>query len=477
LRDTGSGSAPVGEVGGVRDAVPELRSVTMSMIFASLLGLALAGLLSGGPVGAEEPGTEPGLGPIDAWLDGHIDELVADYERIHANPELSLEEKQTAAYVATALERAGFRVQRRIGGYGVAGVLSNGEGPTLLIRGDMDALPVTEETGLSYASKFRGRTAEGEPVGIMHACGHDIHTVNVVATARALASARELWSGTLVVIGEPAEEIGRGALAMMEDGLFDRVPKPDYTLALHVDSHLPAGRVGLIAGWAFANVDSVDVILHGVGGHGARPHMTVDPIVASAHFITALQTLVSRRIDPLAPAVVTVGSIRAGSKHNVIPESSHMQLTVRSYSDAVRTQLLHGITQLAEDTCRLFLCPRAPVVKVREEYTPAVYNDPGLTERAEVVFIDLLGADNVVERDPAMVGEDFGRFARTLGVPGLLYRLGSVDPDRVAASIEPGGPPLPTLHSGHYVALPRPTLETGVRTMSGMVLELLAPED
>jgi amidohydrolase len=440
----------------------------------SLLGVALACLLLGASAAAESR-TESGARAIDAWLDEHIDDLVSDYERIHANPELSLEEKETAAYVAAALERAGFRVQTRIGGYGVAGVLSNGDGPTLLIRGDMDALPVTEETGLPYASKFRGRTADGEPVGVMHACGHDLHTVNVVATARVLAAARERWSGTLVVVAEPAEEIGRGALSMMKDGLFDRVPKPDYTIALHVDSHLPAGQVGLVEGWAFANVDSVDVILHGVGGHGARPHLTVDPIVASAHFITALQTLVSRRIDPLAPAVVTVGSIHSGSKHNVIPESSHMQLTVRSYSDEVRTQLLHGITQLAEDTCRQFLCPRTPVVKVREEYTPAVYNDPALTERAGRVFADVLGAEAVVQRDPAMVGEDFGRFARTLGVPGLLYRLGSVDPDRYAASLVAGGRPLPTLHSGLYAPLPRPTLRAGVQTMSSIALEILAP--
>ncbi|MAI81036.1 MAG: peptidase M20 [Deltaproteobacteria bacterium] len=413
---------------------------------------------------------------VDHWLTDHLVGVVDLYKKLHAQPELSLEETKTAGAVAGALRAAGFTVSEGIGGHGVVGVLENGSGPTVLIRGDMDALPVTEETGLSYASQVEVERPGGGRVGVMHACGHDVHTAALTATAGLMAAGKAFWSGTLVLIAQPAEEIGRGARAMIEAGLFERFPVPEYSLALHVESGLPAGTIGYTSGWTMANVDSVDLTFWGRGGHGARPHQAVDPIVTAAHFVTALQTLVSRRIPPQDPAVVTVGSFHAGAKHNVIPDQAHLQLTVRSYTDAVRKQLLDGIAQLARDTCRTFQCPRPPDIEVREGYTPAVYNDPALTERATGLFRVAFGAESVVSRSPSMGGEDFGRYSRELGIPGLLYRVGAQDPEKYEASRRPGGDPLPSLHSSRFAPVPELTLEAAVRSMSLLALDLLKPE-
>jgi len=311
----------------------------------------------------------------------------------------------------------------------------------------------------------------------MHACGHDVHTSNLIGTARLLASLRDRWRGTLVAIAQPAEEIGRGALAMIDDGLFERFPRPDYAIALHVDGDMAAGTVGISPGWSAANVDSVDITLYGRGGHGARPHQAIDPIVAGAHLVTALQTLVSRRVRAIDPAVVTVGSFHGGSKHNVIPDEVRLQLTVRSYSDEVRAVLLDGIRQMADDTCRVFECPRPPSVTLKDEHTPAVYNDPELAATASRVFGERIGEQNVIPREPGMGGEDFGRYSRVLGVPGLLYRLGSVDPARITAAQESDGEPLPSLHSSRYAPQPEPTLRTGMSTLASLALSLLEPAD
>jgi len=410
---------------------------------------------------------------VEGWLDAHLEEVVELYRDLHANPELSLQETRTAARVAEDLEAAGYAVTRQVGGTGVVGVLENGSGPTLMIRGDMDALPVTEETGLPYASRARVTLADGRSSGVMHACGHDIHTANLLATARLLAEARALWTGTLVVVAQPAEEIGRGAADMLADGLFRRFPRPDVVVALHVESELPAGSVGAVSGWAMANVDSVDVRFTGRGGHGARPHQAVDPIVTASHFVVALQTLVSRRVDPQQPAVVTVGSFHAGNKRNVIPDSAQLQLTVRSYTDPVRRQLLEGIEQLALDTCQLFQCPEPATVEAKERYTPAVYNDPELTHQALELFRGVFGAERVLERPPSMGGEDFGRYARELGVPGLLFRVGAQPEARWAASRAAGGTPLPALHSSRFAPDPVPTLSTALRATSQLSLVLL----
>ncbi len=436
--------------------------------------IALAALTLGASMTLAES-SRPGL--ADALIEEQLEESLVLYRDLHRHPELSLHERETAARVARALAAAGYVVQTGIGGHGVVGVLENGDGPTVLLRGDMDALPVTEETGLEYASRVRQVREDGSEVGVMHACGHDIHTANLVGTAKLLARARARWRGTLVILAQPAEELGRGARAMMSDGLWLRVPRPDYTVALHVEPEVPAGSVGLTSGWAFANVDAVDVHIHGRGGHGARPHQAIDPIVTSAHFITALQTVVSRRLDPQRSGVITVGSIHAGFKHNVIPDEAHMQLTVRSYSDETRALLLEGIRQIAEDTCRTFQCPKPPEVETREHYTPAVYNDPELTTRARRVFARLLGKEGVMDRPPSMGGEDFGRYSRDLGVPGLLYRLGAVSQARWADHLRGEGEPLPSLHSSRFAPDPEPTLRTGMRSMSALALELLAPSD
>lgn len=447
-----------------RTRAPGRRAAALAFLSTLVAGAAEAG--------ARSPELQA---EVDAWVERELSSVTALYRELHASPELSLEEHATAARVARAFEQAGYAVTEGVGGTGVVGVMENGDGPVVLVRGDMDALPVTEATGLPYASTVKAKRPGGGEVGVMHACGHDVHTSNLIATARLLASLRARWRGTLVVIAQPAEELGRGALAMIEDGLFERFPRPDYTLALHVEADLPAGTVGVSRGWTAANVDSVDVTIHGRGGHGARPHQAIDPIVAGAHLVTSLQTLVSRRVRPIDPAVVTVGSFHAGSKHNVIPDEARLQLTVRSYSDEVRTLLLDGIRQLAEDTCRAFQCPRSPEVTVRDEYTPAVYNDPGLADVAERVFTEALAPEVVLQRDPWMGGEDFGRYSRVLGVPGMLYRLGTVAPERFEQAKQPGGEPLPSLHSSRFAPLPEPTLRTGIRTLSLFVLELLEP--
>jgi amidohydrolase len=412
---------------------------------------------------------------LEDWLDGNLSGLVSTYEHLHANPELSLHEVKTAARVATAFRKAGYRVITGVGGHGVVGILKNGPGPTVLIRGDMDALPVREETGLPYASQLETIRDDGGSSGIMHACGHDIHTTNLIGTARFLAEDREHWSGNLVAIAQPAEELGRGALAMIDDDLFAKVPRPNFTVALHVESSMAAGEVGYTSGWSHANVDAVDITIFGRGGHGARPHTTIDPVMVSAYLITQLQTLVSRRVDPLDPAVVTVGSIHGGHKHNVIPDEVHLQLTVRSYSDETRDLLIGGIRQMTTDTCKTFQCPSAPEVSVRENYTPAVYADPELVEIAATVFRRTFGPERVIERPPSMGGEDFGRYARELEVPGIMFRLGTVDSAALRASRKPGGPPLPSLHSSRYAPVPEPTLRTGITALSQLVLELLDP--
>jgi len=446
---------------------------------ALLLSLLLAGFSGLAAQAAESAGTGPGAARafVDRFSDDQLDGLVELYRHFHAHPELSLQETETARRVAEALDAAGYQVRTGVGGTGVVGVLENGPGPTLLIRGDMDALPVSEETGLDYASEVTALLPDGRTTGVMHACGHDIHTTNLIGTARLLAEARSLWSGNLVVVAQPAEEIGQGARAMMADGLFDSVPRPDFTLALHVDASLPAGSVGYTSGWSAANVDSVDVTFYGRGGHGAYPHTAIDPIVTAASFIGTVQTLVSRRVDPQAPAVVTVGSIQAGTKHNVIPDAAALQLTVRSYSDPVREQLLEGIAQIASDTCRMFQCPRPPSVVIKDEYTPAVYNDPAFAARAKGLFEQVFGPDQVRELAPTMGGEDFGRYARALEVPGLLFRVGAQDPERLAASLEPGALPLPQAHSSRFAPVAAPTLRTAMRAMSLLALDVLAPSN
>ena len=418
----------------------------------------------------------PELNPeIAQWVDGHMDELLEFYRERHRHPELSLHEETSARAVAQRLRAAGFEVTTEVGGHGVVGVLRNGEGPTVLIRGDMDALPVTETTGLSYASTVTVETADGRETGVMHACGHDIHMTDLIGTSAALAAIRDQWRGILIIVGQPAEEVGIGAAAMIADGLFERFPRPDVCLALHVSPVAPAGTLAYSVGWATANVDSVDITIFGHGGHGARPHETVDPIVTAAQAIMALQTLTSRRIDPVEGGVVTVGSIHGGSKHNIIPDEVHLQLTVRSFSDETRRILLDGIREIVAGTCEAMGCPKEPEIVIREnEYTPSGFNDPALAAEAAEVMAKIVGPENVSTMPALTVGEDFGRYARELGVPGLLFWLGSVDPEAFAEA-RASGAILPSIHSSDFAPAPEPTLRTGIRTMAALALSLLNP--
>ena len=398
------------------------------------------------------------------------------YTDLHQHPELSFHENRTAEKIANELRSLGFEVTHPVGGTGLVGVLKNGEGPTLMLRTDLDALPVKEQTGLPYASTRQMMDDLGKTVDVMHACGHDVHMTVFVGTARRLVSLKDRWQGTLILVGQPAEERGAGARMMLEDGLFERFPRPDFNLALHVSPELAAGTVGYTKGYAFANVDSVDIAVHGIGGHGAYPHKTKDPVVLAAKIILSLQTLVSREISPLDPAVVTVGSIHGGTKHNIISDRVDLQLTVRSYSNQVKNQLLEGIKRIALSEARAHGLPDSllPTVKIKNEATPSLYNDPEFTLRMVHVFERTLGKHNVTATDPVMGGEDFARYGRVEPkIPSLMFRLGAVDSALLAKAKEKGEP-LPSLHSPLFAPVPEPTIKTGVMAMTSAALELLA---
>lgn len=439
---------------------------------AVFLGAALI-LLSCLPAGAIDADEA-----IAVYLEENYPRLETLYREIHERPELSFQEESTAGKLAGILEAEGFTVTRGVGGHGIVGVLANGEGPTLMIRTDMDALPIVEETGLPYASRRRASNDRGEEVGVMHACGHDAHMAVWSGVAGALAKLAPGWRGTLVMIGQPAEERGAGARAMLADGLYTRFPRPDHALALHVDSGLEAGQVGYVPGYCYANVDSVDLVVRGRGGHGAYPNLTLDPIVLASQIVLALQTIVSRELPATEPAVVTVGSIHGGTQHNIIPDEVRMQLTVRTYSDATRETVLRAIERIARETARAARIPEdlLPVVTIKDEYTPALYNDPALVHRVVSMWERTLGAGRTVRQEAAMVGEDFGRYGReTPPVPIFLFQLGSVSGERLAASRQPGADPLPSLHSSRYHPEVEPTIRTGVRAMTLAALELLGP--
>jgi amidohydrolase len=397
------------------------------------------------------------------------------YKHFHAHPELSFQEEQTSARLAEELGRAGYEVTSHVGKWGVVAVLRNGAGPTVLVRADMDALPVKEQTGLAYASAATGKNAQGLDVPVMHACGHDIHITCLIGVARVLAQLKDQWHGTLILIGQPAEEAIGGARAMLADGLFQRFPRPDFCLALHDNAELAAGTLGYTPGFSGANVDSVDITIYGVGGHGAYPHKTKDPIVLAAQIILELQTIVSREIQPGEPAVVTVGSIHGGTKHNVIPDEVRLQLTVRSYTDEVRQQILGAIKRIVRGQAIAAGIPedRLPEVKVADDFTPALYNTPALTERIVGVFKTWFGADKIIRRKPSMGGEDFGEFGRTAEkIPVCMFNVGGVAPEALQES-QRTGKPLPSLHSSLWAPVPEPTLKNGITAMSAAVLELM----
>jgi len=437
---------------------------------------ALALILAVHPVQADDPKPDSALQATAKAIRGKIDAEYSNleklYKQIHSHPELSYQEEQTSARLAKEMKELGFDVTTKVGGHGIVCVLKNGEGPTVLIRTDMDALPVTEQTGVPYASKTRGRNQAGAEVGIMHACGHDMHMTCWIGTAKVLSSMKDQWSGTLVFIGQPAEEVGAGARMMIEDGLFRRFPKPDYCLALHCDSRLPAGHVSYTEGLALANVDTVDVLVKGKGGHGAAPHTTIDPIVLSAKMILDWQTIVSREMNPTDPAVVTVGSIHGGTKHNIIPNEVKMQLTVRTTKDEVRKHVLDSIKRIAKAVAEGAGAPEPEVSNNVGEFTPACLNDRKLVRRTLPVFEEVLGKDKVHERPPMMGGEDFSRYGRE-GVPIFIWFLGTIDSKRWDESLRPGATPLPSMHADSYWPSIQPSIENGVLTMSMAVLNLV----
>lgn len=407
-----------------------------------------------------------------AWYATNADSLLELYRHLHQSPELSLHEKETAARMAQELRDIGAKVTTDVGGHGVVGVLENGPGKVLMLRADMDALPVAEQTGVPYASKVRTQDERGATVGVMHACGHDVHMTNLVGVARYLATHRDLWSGTVLLLFQPAEETGGGAENMLNDGLLKRFPRPDFAVALHVSADAPVGQLGYRGGSAMANVDSVDIMIKGRGGHGASPESTIDPIVIAAKLVLDLQTIVSREMKPIHPAVVTVGSIHGGAKHNVISDECRLQLTLRSLTPEVRKQLQDAVRRKALAAAASAGAPE-PTIEISEG-TPALYNDPELTNRVVGRLKKLLGDDKVVEGDPVMGGEDFGRYGLA-GVPICMFRLGSVSQKRLDEFTAKNVPPQ-SLHSPLYYPDIAETLAVSVPAMTTVALDLLPPK-
>ena len=421
-----------------------------------------------------------------ALADDLHDDLMADmpelmelYRDLHANPELSFQEYKTAAKLAERARALGFEVTEGVGKTGVVAVMRNGDGPTVLVRADMDGLPVAEQTGLPFASKQIGVPASGVETGIMHACGHDTHMTGWVGAAQLLIDRKDQWSGTLVMILQPAEEIGGGAKAMLDDGLFERFPKPDFALAFHDAAQYPAGKIGYSKGYALANVDAVDLTIPGIGGHGAYPHTTKDPIVIASAIVMRLQTLVSRESNPLDPAVVTVGSFHSGFKHNIISEEARLQLTVRSYSDASRKLLLDGIERIAKAEALAAGMPenKLPIMQLAEDPTPSTYNSPEFTDRVVAGFVERFGEDRVKEMPPVMGGEDFGRFRRADpdSVQSLIFWVGGVPQDEIEKA-ERGEISLPSLHSPFWAPDAEKVIATASEALASAVLELMQPQ-
>jgi amidohydrolase len=416
--------------------------------------------------------------------DAELPSLLAIYKDIHSHPELSGHEERTAALIAKELRAAGCQVTDHIGkyenpklrGYGVVGVMKNGDGPTVLVRTDMDALPVQEDTGLPYASKAVAKNYEGKDVHVMHACGHDAHMAAFIGTARALGKLKDQWQGTIVFVAQPAEETGNGARALLKDGLYEKFGKPNFALGFHDKADLETGKIGITEGYTYANVDSVDLTVYGVGGHGAYPYRTKDPVVLSAEIINALQTIASRENNPLDPIVITVGSIHGGTKHNIIPDEVKMQLTVRTYKPDVRERVLAAIDRIAKGIAMTGGVPpeRAPIVTLRkDEFCPATYNNPDLTKRLVAVWRNSLGNENVDMVDPTMGGEDFSEYSLPdHSIPAVDFHIGSVDPAKIADSKNTGAP-LPSLHSSKFAPVPEPTIRVGVIGMTSAVLELM----
>jgi hippurate hydrolase len=401
--------------------------------------------------------------------------LVALYKDLHAHPELSLHEEQTAARLAQELRVAGLEVTENVGLHGIVGVLKNGAGPVILVRTELDALPVKEKTGLPYASTIVTKDDVGADVPVMHACGHDIHMACFIGTARVMSQLRDQWKGTLVMIGQPAEERIMGARLMLRAGLFSKFPTPDKALALHCSSDLPHGSVGITEGFALANVDSIDVVVRGVGSHGSMPHLGKDPVVLASEIVLALQTIVSREVKAGDPAVVTVGSIHGGTKHNIIPDEVRLQLTLRSYKTETREKLIASVKRITLGLAEAAGVPadKMPQVTVLDESANALYNQPAFTGEVRKVLEKTFGPDHVLARDPVMGAEDFSEFGITKEkVPLCMFWLGT-QPAEAVADANAKGITLPSLHSPFFKPVPEPSIETGVKAMTSALLALM----
>jgi len=419
-----------------------------------------------------------------SMADAELPSLLGIYKDIHTHPELSGYEERTAALIAQELRAAGCQVTEHLGkyensklkGYGVVGVMKNGDGPTVLVRTDMDALPVEEETGLPYASKAVTKNDEGKDVHVMHACGHDAHMAAFIGTARALAKLKDQWHGTILFVAQPAEETGNGARALLKDGLYEKFGKPNFALGFHDKADLETGRIGVTEGYTYANVDSVDITVRGVGGHGAYPYKTKDPIVLAAEIINTLQTIASRQNNPLDPIVITVGSIHGGTKHNIIPNEVKMQVTVRTYKPDVRERVLADIDRIAKGCAAAAGVPPqlAPIVNVSKDlFCPATYNNPELTKRLVAIWRNSLGNENVEIVAPTMGGEDFSEYSLPdHSIPAVDFHIGAVEPAKIA-EYKQAGKELPTLHSSQFAPVPEPTIRVGIIGMTSAVLDLM----
>ncbi len=433
-------------------------------------GLSLAFFLMAPAAACAQANSATSTVPSAAQVNAIYPEIETLYIDLHRNPELAFQEQQTATKLAARMKALGYELTTGVGGTGIVAVLKNGQGPTVMLRTELDALPVQEKTGLPFASTVVVKGPSGDSVPVMHACGHDIHMSAWFGTAKLMAENRQHWHGTLMMVGQPAEEILGGAAAMLKDGLFTRFPKPNYALSLHDEASLPAGQIGFHVGFFRASADAVDITIFGRGGHGAAPSDTVDPIVIAARTVLALQTLVSRENNPMDPAVITVGSIQGGTQRNIIPEQVKLQLTVRTFSPQARKKLLAGIERVARGEALAADAPREPLVKI-EAATDAVYNDPELTNRLAATLRKALGQQNVVEMPAKMTSEDFSQYGLA-GVPSVLLHIGAVDPAKLAAAKQ-SGTPVPGPHSPQWAPEREPTLKAAITAETAALLELL----
>lgn len=408
-------------------------------------------------------------------LDSSMPEIEELYLDLHQSPELSYHEQQTGQKIAKKLNQLGFNVTDSVGGFGVVGIYKNGNGPTVMIRTDTDGLPITEQTGKTYASKVTVTNDEGSTVGVMHGCGHDIHMSSFIGTAQQLVHHKDAWQGTLMMVAQPAEEVGGGAKAMLKEGLFDKYPTPDHVVALHVSASVPAGKVSMKNEYTMASVDSVDITVKGKGGHGAYPHTTIDPVVIASRIVLALQTITSRELSPLEPSVITVGSIHGGSKHNVISDQVKLQLTLRSYNPAIRLQQIAAIKRITQGIALSAGLDDSlmPEVFVHEdESIPSTYNNPEQTNIVRSAISAAIGKSNVLETEAVMAGEDFGLYGRTdKNIPITLFWLGGVEQTQYNAA-QKSGDTLPSLHSSKFAPDYKVALPTGIKAMSNAAVAL-----